>query len=219
MSTDPNEGSFYQDILKGLGVYFDSPFVADIRETAERFPGPDLGFALNRNQVTSKKWLVETLYDATKGELGRVCVLGGWYGVLAAMLLHDGRFDIASVCSVDMDPSCEAVAGSLNKTHVEAGKFTSRTADMLDLDYGGEGFDLIINTSCEHLERIGDWFARISGGPLLTLQSNNYYGIDGHVNCVDDLGAFKAQVPLPEILFEGELELPSYTRFMLIGRK
>jgi hypothetical protein len=39
------------------------------------------------------------------------------------------------------------------------------------------------------------------------------------VNCVDDLGAFKAQVPLSELLFEGERELPSYTRFMLIGRK
>ena len=214
-----NENSFYQDILKGLGVYFDSPFIADIRQTAHRFPSPDLGYALNRNQVTSKKWLVDTLFETTGGELGRVCILGGWYGVLGAMLLHDGRFGISSVCSVDMDPSCEAVAASLNRTHAESGKFTSLTADMVDLDYGEEDFDLIIKTSCEHLERIGDWFARIPRGPLLTLQSNNYYGIDGHVNCVDDLGAFKAQVPLSELLFEGERELPSYTRFMLIGRK
>ena len=214
-----NENSFYQDILKGLGIYFDSPFIADIRQTAQRFPSPNLGYALNRNQVTSKKWLVDTLFETTGEELGRVCILGGWYGVLGAMLLHDGRFDISSVCSVDMDPSCEAVAASLNRTHAESGKFTSLTANMVDLDYGEEDFDLIINTSCEHLERIGDWFARIPGGPLLTLQSNNYYGIDGHVNCVDDLGAFKAQVPLSELLFEGERELPSYTRFMLIGRK
>ncbi len=214
-----NADSFYQDILKGLGVYFDSPFIADIRETAKHFPSQDLGNSLNRNQVTSKKWLVDTLFETTGGGLGRVCILGGWYGVLGAMLLHDGRFGIETVCSVDKDPSCEAVAGSLNRTDAESGKFTSLTADMLDLDYGEQDFDLIINTSCEHLERIGDWFARIPGGPLLTMQSNNYYGIDGHVNCIDDLGAFKAQVPLSELLFEGERELPSYTRFMLIGRK
>ena len=34
---------FHLDILKGLAVYFDSGFVADIQKTATRFPGPNLG--------------------------------------------------------------------------------------------------------------------------------------------------------------------------------
>lgn len=215
--SDPD--SFYLDILRGLAVYFDSRFVADIRDTAAHFPGPYLGYALNRNQMTSKKWLVDTLVDVTGGELGRVCVVGGWYGVLGAMLLHDKRLAVASVTSVDRDPSCREVADSLNATHVSDGTFRSVTADMLAFDYGKDGYDLVVNTSCEHLPALADWLQRIPGGTLLVLQSNDYYGIEGHVNCVDDLDAFKRQAPLATAMFEGEKKIGTYTRFMLIGRK
>ncbi|MDA7948233.1 MAG: methyltransferase domain-containing protein [Hyphomicrobiaceae bacterium] len=211
--------SMHLDILKGLSVYFDSPFVADIQETALRHPRLTLGHALNRNQMTSKTWLVDKLHGATGGQLGRVCILGGWYGVLGAMLLHDPRFAVERVCSVDMDPTCEDIAKSLNRTHVEAGKFEFRLANMYEIDFPKSEFDLIVNTSCEHLETIDRWFERIPAGTLLTLQSNNYFGIDGHVNCVENIGQFKQQVPLSQTLFEGELELKKYTRFMLIGRR
>jgi hypothetical protein len=211
--------SMYLDILKGLAVHYDSPFITDIRQTALRYPRLTLGHALNRNQVTCKNWLVESLYKVTGGDLGRVCVLGGWFGVLGAMLLHDPRFKIESVSSFDMDSSCEEVANCLNATHVETGRFKFVLADMYEMDFEDHGFDFIINTSCEHLEVIDKWFRKIPSGTLLTLQSNNYFGIDGHVNCVENLGKFKQQVPLEEVLFEAELELKKYTRFMLIGRR
>lgn len=211
--------AMYLDILKGMAVQFDSPFVRDIRETALRFPRPTLGHALNHNQTTCKKWLVETLFAATGGDLGRVCVLGGWFGVLGAMLLHDPRFKIEEVCSVDLDSACEEVALSLNKTHVDSGRFKFLIADMYDMDFQDLGCDLIVNTSCEHLNSIDKWFERIPSGTLLTLQSNNYFGIEGHVNCVESLDKFKQQVPLAEVMFEGELTLKNYTRFMLIGRR
>lgn len=211
--------AMYLDILKGLAVQFDSPFITDIRETALRFPQLRLGHALNRNQTTCKKWLVDTLFDATGGDLGRVCILGGWFGVLGAMLLHDPRFKIEDVRSVDMDPSCEEVALCLNRTHAEKGRFKFLVADMYDMDFEGMACDLIVNTSCEHLESIGTWFERIPSGTLLTLQSNNYFGIDGHVNCVETLDEFKQQIPLSDVMFEGELTLKNYTRFMLIGKR
>jgi len=211
--------AMHLDILKGLSVHYDSPLIADIRETSLRYPRPTLGHALNRNQITCKKWLVESLHNVSGGELGRICVLGGWFGVLGAMLLHDPRFKIESVSSIDLDPDCEEVANCLNRTHVDSGKFRFLTADMYEMDFADGAFDLIVNTSCEHLETIGKWFERIPSGTLLTLQSNNYFGIDGHVNCVGSLEQFKAQVPLAEVMFEGELALKKYTRFMLIGRR
>ena len=214
-----DQEAMHLDILKGLAVHFDSQFVTDIRETSLRYPRPTLGHALNRNQIMCKKWLVETLFKATGGELGRVCVLGGWYGVLGAMLLHDPRFKIDSVCSVDQDASCEEVANCLNQAHVEGGKFEFLHADMYEMDFEDVAYDLIVNTSCEHLETIAKWFERIPSRTLLTLQSNNYFGIDGHVNCVENLDQFKQQVPLSELIFEGELALKKYTRFMLIGRR
>ncbi|MBI2979096.1 MAG: class I SAM-dependent methyltransferase, partial [Rhodospirillales bacterium] len=150
--------------------------------------------------------------------LGRVCIVGGWYGVLGAMLLHDKRFSVESVCSVDRDRSCREIADSLNRTHVDSGKFKSLTADMLNLDYSNN-YDVVVNTSCEHLPNLGDWLKLLPDRILLALQSNDYYGIEGHVNCVNDLDAFKRQAPLAVPMFEGQKKIGTYTRFMLIGRK
>lgn len=216
MQDDP---SFHLDILRGLAVLHDSPLITDIRKTAEQFPDPYLGYALNRNQMTSKKWLVDKLYGVTQGNIGHVCVLGGWYGVLGALLLHDPRFKVGKVTSVDIDPRCEDVALSLNKTHVDKGTFKFLNADMFNMNYADHAFDLVINTSCEHVENLPDWFELIPDDTFLTLQSNNYFGIEGHVNCVNDIEEFKAQVPIASIDYEGALELKKYTRFMVIGRR
>lgn len=214
-----DDSSFHLDILRGLAVLHDSAFITDIRKTAAQFPDPYLGYALNRNQMTSKKWLVDKLYSVTQGNVGHVCVLGGWYGVLGALLLHDPRFNVIKVTSVDIDPGCEEVALSLNKTHVDKGAFKFLNVDMFNLNYADHGFDLVINTSCEHVENLPDWFELIPAGTFLTLQSNNYFGIEGHINCVNDLGEFKAQVPIASVDYEGALELKKYTRFMVIGRR
>jgi hypothetical protein len=129
--------------------------------------------------------------------------------------------------SIDIDPRCAAIAESVNATHVRAGRFTARTADMLELDYGavapsgagGGKADLVINTSCEHLAEFGRWYERVPAGQRLVLQSNDYFACDQHVNCVADLAAFQAQAPMREVLFAGERRMRRYVRFMLIGRK
>ena len=69
------------------------------------------------------------------------------------------------------------------------------------------------------LDRFTAWFAGLPDGMLVLLQSNDFSEIPEHVNCVDSLEAFRAQAPLSELLFAGQLELGKYTRFMLIGRK
>ncbi len=216
-----DKDQFYLDILDGLSVYYDSPFIADVLKTAARHPEPDLAHALNYNQTTSKTWLLKALHGAVGGELGVVHVLGGWYGVLGAMLLHDRRFDVRRLLSIDRDAGCKPVAESLNRTHVESGRFEARTADIYELDYAPANRpDLIVNTSCEHLQRFAEWYAGLPAGMLLVLQSNDFFDcIPHHVNCVPDLEAFKGQAPMSEPLFEGQLKTKNYTRFMLIGRK
>jgi len=212
------------DILSGLATYFDSPFAADIAATVSRHREPDLGHALNPNQIASKRWLADALASATGGRFGVVTVLGGWFGVLPAMLLHDRRLEIERATSVDIDPRCADVARSLNATHVRSGRFSALTADMHAIDYpqpGARGHapDLIVNTSCEHLADFAGWFAKVPAGHLLALQSNDYYAIVEHVNCVPDLAAFRAQAPLAELLYAGEQPRKRYRRFMLVGRR
>jgi hypothetical protein len=211
----------YRDILAGLATYFASPFVADVLATVSRFGEPDLGAALNANQMASKLWLADALAGAGGGRYGTVTVVGGWFGVLGAILLADRRLTIDRVISVDVDPRCAPVARSLNASHGE--RFACVTADMLDLAYespqSGAVPDLVVNTSCEHLPDFAAWYRRIPQGQLLALQSNDYFAIDEHVNCVRDLAAFRAQAPLSPLLFAGSRPHKKYTRFMLLGRK
>ena len=215
----PFDEDFYPDILRGLSVYFDSRFVRNIARTAQRFRRQDLSVALNRKQIACKTWLIDQLYDAYGGHFGTVWVMGGWYGVLSALIGEDKRFEIGEIVSYDIDSGCEDVAECLNRERTDTGAFKARTADMLELDYGVGTPDLIINTSCEHLRDVGAWLDLIPRGTRVVLQSNNYFGEPDHFSCADTLETFKAQAPMSSINYEGELVLKNYTRFMLIGSR
>jgi hypothetical protein len=210
--------AFYRDILEGIAVHAGNAFYRDILDTITRHQAPEIGVALNKNQMASKRWLADALFDAGGPRLGRVLILGGWVGALGAVLLHDRRFDIDHVSSIDIDPRCAPVACALNATHVRDGRFEALTADMLDVDYAGRA-DLVMNTSCEHLDAFDRWYARIPDGQRLVMQSNDYVACREHVNCVTDLAAFRTQAPLRNVQFAGQRRMQRYVRFMLIGTK
>lgn len=189
-------------------------------------PPDDLHHAFSDNQLASKTWLLDKLFESLGGRYGTVYVLGGWYGVLGAMLLNDARFEIGRVLSFDVDGACEAVADGINQRHVANSRFKAITADVRTLDYrrcdgnGRQGQpNLVINTSCEHMSPAGDWYDRLPHGMLQAFQSNDYFECPEHVNCVADLSAFKRQVPMSSIVYQGALKRRRYSRFMLIGRK
>ena len=211
---------FYLDILDGMARDLDNPFISDMVKAVSRYRGPYIANSLNKNQMASKKWLIDELYRATGGTLGTGYVLGGWNGVLGAMLLQDPLLEIERLLSIDLDPACQAVAETMNAHHVKSGRFTAVTADMYEMDYGLEPkADILFNTSCEHLERFSEWYEKTPEGALMVLQSNDMFDEESHVNCVTDLEDFKRQAPMTDLLFAGALTLKRYTRFMLIGRR
>lgn len=213
---------YYRDILDGLSAYYQSPLIADLLTTINTLPSPGLGNAWNFNQISGKRWLVDTLADHVDHNIEKILLLGGWYGVLASLLLDHPAFVKTHVSSLDVDPSCEEIARSINRSLVEQGRFDALTADMFDFDYRAwtaTPNTLIVNTSCEHITDFDKWFESIPAGTLLVLQSNDYFSCDEHVNCVNSLADFERQAPLSELLFSGGLKLKKYTRFMLIGRK
>jgi hypothetical protein len=216
------DDEYYRDILDGLSAYYESPLIADLLTTINKIPAPGLGNAWNFNQISGKRWLVETLAKQLDSNIKRILLLGGWYGVLASLLLDHPAFKHTHVSSLDIDPACEAVARSVNQSQADLGRFDALTADMFDFDYKAwlpSENSIIVNTSCEHITNFSEWFDSMPSGVLLVLQSNNYFSCDEHVNCVDSLEAFKRQAPLNELQFSGGLKLKKYTRFMLIGRK
>ncbi len=202
---------------------FSSP--VDISEAVfGRFNAPPEGLlhAFNANQVASKTWLLDRLYETVGGNFGTVHVLGGWYGALGALLLGDARFRTTQVLSYDIDPACAPIAEHVNAEANAQGRFEAITADAVSLDYRlgtGGAPNLVVNTSCEHMPIDADWYGRIPTGMLMVVQSNDYFDCDEHVNCVVDLAALKAQLPMSELYYEGMLKRRRYSRFMLIGRK
>ena len=204
------------DILRGAAALSGNRVIAAMARTVTKHPRADLAIAFNHKQIGSKLWLRDCLAQVMPGKIDGVWVLGGWYGVLAAILLDVPRLDLALITSVDFDPACAEVAETLNREAHQAGRFAALSADMNALDYG-KAPELIINTSCEHLADVPGWLARIPRGQMLLLQSNNYFREPDHISCVPSLAAFRQQAGLSEVLFAGERETKNYTRFMLVG--
>jgi hypothetical protein len=165
-------------------------------------------------QLKSKEWLIVNLRKNVN-KFVSIDIHGGWVGVLASMLFQSDIY-ITNVRSVDIDPSCESIATMMNKKEEMAGKFRAVTADMCSIRSDA---DVIINTSCEHItqDQYDTWLSGMPYNSLLVLQSNNY-NIPEHVRIAEDLETFKKQCGI-NVIWAGELELPLYKRFMIIGKQ
>jgi hypothetical protein len=165
-------------------------------------------------QMKSKEWLIDNLKPfITKSS--RIEIHGGWVGVLASMLFQS-NVPVKKICSIDIDPSCEAIAVLMNKIEEQDGRFKAITGDMCTVPVSG---DIIINTSCEHItqEQYKVWLERLPKASMIVLQSNNY-NIPEHVRIASSLEEFKKQSQLKEI-WSGTLKTQLYDRWMIIGTK
>jgi hypothetical protein len=198
----------------------------------------------SRGQLQSKLWLI---YELKKLDinLGTVFLCAGWYATLGTMLFESG-IKLNKIRSFDIDPACCKIAEIFNKPWVEDDwKFKASTVDIMDFNWTNvpapsdgtignfyyntdtnnkkiqmkDRPDTIINTSCEHIEDFTEWYNKIPSGKIVVLQGNNYFEIEEHVNCSKDLEEFSLKSPMTTVLYQGELELPKYTRFMKIGLK
>lgn len=166
-------------------------------------------------QLKSKEWLIANL-RLNVNKFVSIDIHGGWVGVLASMIFQSD-IPVTSIRSVDIDPTCEPIAINMNKVEEMVGKFHAVTADMCEIRSDA---DVIINTSFEHItqHQYELWLSGLPHNSLIVLQSNNY-NIPEHVRIAQDLNEFKNQSNLTNILYAGELELPLYKRFMIIGRQ
>jgi hypothetical protein len=188
----------------------------------------------SRGQLRSKIWLVAELKKLNL-ELGTVFLCAGWYAVLAVMLFEN-NINLKKIRSFDMDISTVDIAEVFNIPWVSDNwKFKAVHQDILDINYNSHIYevvrtdgttcqlhdtpDTIINTSCEHIENFKQWYDKIPDEKLLILQANDFLEVEEHSNCYGNLDEFRVATPMSKILFEGELQLEKYNRFMRIGYK
>ena len=166
-------------------------------------------------QLKSKEWLIDKI-SLYLGFETTIDIHGGWVGVLASMLFQTYPY-IGFIRNIDIDPECESIATNMNKLEEMQQRFLAVTSDMCDIESKA---DVIINTSCENItqNQYKLWVEKLPKESLIVLQSNNY-NIPEHIRIANSLDEFKNQCKLSEIYFEGELQLPKYKRFMVIGAR
>lgn len=199
---------------------------------------PDLGDFLSRGQVKSKLWLVTELAKVIEGPLGNVMFYGGWYNFNAHFLFD--MFDVNKIISIDLDQNVIEPTKILYQNEKE--KFKPIYADVNTVkwnnknafisqkdwverhpeyenyhDYQLDKIDVVINTSCEHMDNT--WFDNLPKGTFVILHQNDYFDNPQHSNCCKDIEDVKSKYPMESILYEGELDTHLYNRFMLIGIK
>ena len=220
-------------LWKLLFSYTDTHFVSALKNFHVNEIAINLD-CLSQGQIKSKRWLIDELVRLDL-DLGKVFLCAGWYATLAT-LLFESSIKVDKIRSFDLDPSCIAIAEVFNKPWVlEDWKFKSCTKNILDINYDfytynvvrsngtlcelSDSSNTIINTSCEHIEDFDKWYNLIPKGKIVILQTNNYIEIEDHVNCSSSLEEFRLQSPMTNVLYEGELLLDKYTRYMRIGIK
>ena len=171
-----------------------------------------------KGQINSKIWLIDNLIAHISSVSNNIVIHGGWNGVLASLLFQTSTA-ITKIVSVDIDPVCEEIANTVNKIEEMQGRFQAVTANMIDYRYNFYT-DIVINTSCEHIdqETYDNWLRKVPSNSLIVLQSNNYFKLDEHIRCANNLLEFKEQSRI-KVVSSSLLELPKYTRYMLIGYK
>lgn len=203
------------DLTRGVAAYTGNALVRSLAKLMARHPEADIGNAFNHKQVACKLWARDRLFETCGGSYSDIWIVGGWYGVLAAMIFDDPRFEVEHVASIDIDPAVGEIALTLNASAGD--RFEATTADMYAIDYKRGRPDLVVNTSCEHIADLRSWLTLLAPGTRVLLQSNDYFSEPTHINCVPSLQTFVEMAGLKTVEFGGALPMKKYNRFMLIG--
>ena len=230
-----------QMVTNFINLYMkDDPFIGAICKFINYWAGdddseyavmPDMNDFLSRGQVKSKLWLVTELATVVNGSLGNVLFYGGWYNFSAHFLFS--QFEVNKIYSLDINKDVIDPSKRLYLNEVKQDRFLPKSVNVNKIIWDGkkttvlandstqwqlcDNVDLVINTSCEHMDNA--WFENLPEGTFVVLHQNDYFENPQHSNCCKDLEEVKQKYPMQNIFYEGELDTYLYNRFMLIGIK
>ena len=161
------------------------------------------------NQIKCKTWLVDQICN-TNTSFDKVLVVGSWNSILLYELMKQNSY-VGWYDFLDLDKAVHTHRDYYFNVNNLEKNYNSITIDATEFsDF--ESYDLIINTSCEHMKPLPTL-----NGPLYALQSNNYRSVKDHINCVNSTKELKKQYNITQTIYESELDMGHYKRFMVIG--
>ena len=215
--------TIYKNALDEINnIYEESKYNSKV----DLFRSQDLITSTNSAQMSSKEWLVETLipfisdFKYLNVDLTDILVMGSWYGLTGMILRQHINNDI-KIWNIDSDPDAARYCNSLQRNNSDFDNNVPITDDAMEYYFDRTNtFQLIINTSCEHMEQ-EDLQMVLNSKPANTMacfQSNNYHKEAEHINTHDSLDSFVESLNLASVYYKGSME-PSadFTRYMVIG--
>jgi len=196
-------------ITSDLIIRYTNGLYSTIPENSPRYT--EFRDMFSSGQILSKEWLVEKITKLLDIEESNILIVGAWFGTLGFLIKE--KFPNVNIELLDIDPRC---AEFINSMTYNISGISAVTADMFNYDY--RDVDMVINTSCEHVLDLKSWLDMLPKNTSVILQSNNFSGGDGHVNCATSADSFIEQAGLKTLIYSGELIMPMFTRYMIIGQ-
>ena len=237
----------HRKVLQYISHCIDDEYIRMISRWSIKFGSKALlNDHFSRGQMLSKLWMVDKLKDLfPANSIPTIAHYGGWYATVAQHLFQ--HYEIKNYYNIEKDVKCVGISEAFNDEQRNNNwQFKGVGVDVNDICWkyrktgedvkpGDEYFiagvqnaqleyieievtpDLIINTSCEHMDN--QWFENIPKGKTICLQTNDYFSNEQHINCCRDLNDAIAKYPMSKTIYTGELETAEYNRFMIIGEK
>jgi len=230
----------HRKVLRYISHCIDDQFLRQVSAwSISSSKSANLNDHFSRGQIMSKLWLMNIIDEHIEiDSIQNIVLYGGWYATIAYFLFE--RFtNIEKLYSLDLDPDARWISDKFNypQCYDQSWRFKAFEADVCNLQWKKRAKntwyieqlvaendvvcdirpDLIINTSCEHMD--DTWFEQIPSGKLVCLQTNNYFENTQHINCVNNTAEAEEKYQFSQLIYSGSLDTPEYERYMLLGIK
>ena len=176
--------------------------------------------SVSQGQYESKLWLSQELEKVQYFDGLHVDIIGSWFGYPLIEMLSKS-FNIKQFDLYDLDENCHKIFAQY-KNHFDEKFKIVQFGDFFERKEVRRR-QLIINTSSEHMSDIvsmkkyyKDYLAEDK--TILAIQSNNYFNVEDHINCVKNVDELIEKNEINEVLYKGKRSFPLYDRFMVIGK-
>jgi SAM-dependent methyltransferase len=178
----------------------------------------DLLDSYSPNQFKSKENLINHIkkLNILNAE-SEIVIFGCWYGSILIPAFYN---EVKRIAAIDINDKYIRIAK--NRLFKNYNKIDFINEDVFSWSMTNERIfrtNLIINTSCEHMQPMKNLSVLNNINSYFAFQSNNMFDIPTHINCVKNIEEFKKQLPnKAKILIEDQIEEDRGIKFTLIGQ-
>ena len=179
---------------------------------------PDLLDSFSPNQFKSKENLINHIKKLNiLNSESEIVIFGCWYGSILIPAFYN---KVKRITAIDIDDNVIGIAKNrIFKNYDKIDFIVNDAFVWANKSSRIKNTNLIINTSCEHMQPMKNLPILNNINSYFAFQSNNMFDIETHINCVNNIEEFKKQLPSKaKILIEDQIEEDRGIRFTLIGQ-